>query len=106
MNVETSGAEGKETLPVAIIDVLKWDAAPRVFAYRFENCELNYKSQLIVTESQEAVLVKEGLFYRTRAAYARNEELPFPHEDGVCTYDQQKDAIYSGGMVPSEVCAA
>lgn len=63
MNVETSGAEGKETLPVAIIDVLKWDAAPRVFAYRFENCELNYKSQLIVTESQEAVLVKEGLFY-------------------------------------------
>ena len=48
---------------MAIIDVLKWDAAPRVFAYRFENCELNYKSQLIVTESQEAVLVKEGLFY-------------------------------------------
>jgi len=46
-----------------MIDVLKWDAAPRVFAYRFENCELNYKSQLIVTESQEAVLVKEGLFY-------------------------------------------
>ncbi len=46
-----------------MIDVLKWDAAPRVFAYRFENCELNHKSQLIVTESQEVVLVKEGLFY-------------------------------------------
>lgn len=48
---------------MAIIDVLKWDAAPRVFAYRLENCELNHKTQLIVTESQEAVLVKEGLFY-------------------------------------------
>ena len=46
-----------------MIDVLKWDAAPRVFAYRYEDCQLNYKSQLIVTESQEAVLVKEGLFY-------------------------------------------
>ena len=48
---------------MSMIDVLKWDAAPRVCAYRFENCELNYKTQLIVTESQEAVLVKEGLFY-------------------------------------------
>lgn len=48
---------------MGMIDVLKWDAAPRVFAYRFDNCELNYKTQLIVSESQEAVLVKEGLFY-------------------------------------------
>lgn len=48
---------------MAIIDVLKWDAAPRVLAYHYSDCELNYKSQLIVTESQEAVLVKEGLFY-------------------------------------------
>lgn len=48
---------------MAMIDVLKWDAAPRVVACRYPDCELNYKSQLIVTESQEAVLVKEGLFY-------------------------------------------
>ena len=48
---------------MGMIDVLKWEAAPRVVAYHFPNCELNYKSQLIVTESQEAVLVKEGLFY-------------------------------------------
>ncbi len=48
---------------MAMIDVLKWDAAPRVFAYHFDDCALNYKSQLIVKESQEAVLVKEGLFY-------------------------------------------
>ena len=45
------------------IDVLKWDPAPRVFAYRYPNCQLNYKSQLIVSEAQEAVLVKEGVYY-------------------------------------------
>ena len=45
---------------MAMIDVLKWDAAPRVMAYHYSDCELNYKSQLIVTESQEAVLVMEG----------------------------------------------
>lgn len=48
---------------MSMIDVLKWDAAPRVLAYHYSDCELNYKSQLIVTESQEAVLVKEGQFY-------------------------------------------
>ena len=52
-----------------MIDVLKWDAAPRVVAYRYPDCELNYKSQLIVTESQEAVLVKEGLFYGAQVFY-------------------------------------
>ena len=48
---------------MAMIDILKWNAAPHVFAYRYSDCKLNYKSQLIVTESQEAVLVKEGQFY-------------------------------------------
>ena len=48
---------------MSMINVLKWDAAPRVLAYHYSDCELNYKSQLIVTESQEAVLVKEGQFY-------------------------------------------
>lgn len=48
---------------MAMIDVLKWAAAPRVLAYHYSDCELDYKSQLIVTESQEAVLVKEGQFY-------------------------------------------
>lgn len=43
-----------------LIEVLKWDASPKVFAYKYPNCELNTKSQLIVSESQEAVLVKEG----------------------------------------------
>lgn len=48
---------------MAIIEVLKWEAAPKVFAYKYPNVELNIKSQLIVSESQEAVLVKEGQFY-------------------------------------------
>ena len=48
---------------MALIEVLKWDAAPKVFAFKYPNCELNTKSQLIVNESQEAVLVKEGRFY-------------------------------------------
>lgn len=46
-----------------IIEVLKWDAVPRVFAYKYPNVELNTKTQLIVAESQEAVFVKEGQFY-------------------------------------------
>ncbi len=46
-----------------LVDVLKWDGAPRVFAYRHPNCRLNCKTQLVVSESQEAVLVKEGQFY-------------------------------------------
>ena len=46
-----------------LIDVVKWDSAPNVFAYKFPALELNTKAQVIVSESQEAVLVKEGLFY-------------------------------------------
>ena len=46
-----------------MIDVLRWEAAPNVLAYRFQDCALTYKSQLIVEEAQEAVLVKEGLYY-------------------------------------------
>lgn len=48
---------------MAILEVLKWDSAPRVFAYKYPNVELNTKSQLIVSESQEAILVKEGQFF-------------------------------------------
>lgn len=45
------------------MSVLRWTPAPRVFAFHYPNCQLNYKSQLIVSEAQEAVLVKEGIFY-------------------------------------------
>jgi membrane protease subunit (stomatin/prohibitin family) len=42
------------------ISVLKWDAPPNVFAFKFPNTEITTKSQLIVAESQEAYLFKEG----------------------------------------------
>lgn len=45
---------------MAIIPVLKWNAAPNVFAFKFPNAELTTKSQLIVAESQEAYFFKEG----------------------------------------------
>ena len=48
---------------MAILDVVKWDGAPNVFAYRYPNCELTTKSQVVVYESQEAVFVKDGNFY-------------------------------------------
>lgn len=48
---------------MALIEVLKWDAPPNVFAYRFPQCELTTKSQVVVYESQEAVFVKDGVFY-------------------------------------------
>ena len=48
---------------MAVLDVVKWDGAPNVFAYRYPNCELTIKSQVVVYESQEAVFVKDGCFF-------------------------------------------
>ena len=48
---------------MAILEVVKWDGSPNVFAYRYPNCELTTKSQVIVYESQEAVFVKDGNIY-------------------------------------------
>lgn len=45
---------------MAIIDVVKWDAAPGVFAWKYPSAELSTWTQLIVSESQEACLFKEG----------------------------------------------
>ena len=45
---------------MAIIDVVKWDAAPGVFAWKFPSSELSSWTQLIVSESQEALMLKEG----------------------------------------------
>ncbi len=45
---------------MAIIPVLKWEAPPNVFAYKFPNAQLTTQSQLVVAESQEAFLFKEG----------------------------------------------
>lgn len=45
---------------MAIVDVVKYDGNPNVFAWKFPNSELSTWTQLIVNESQEAILVKGG----------------------------------------------
>ncbi len=45
---------------MAIIDVVKWDAAPGVYAWKYPSSELSTWTQLIVSESQEALMLKEG----------------------------------------------
>lgn len=45
---------------MAIIEVVKYDGLPDVFAWKFPNTELGTWTQLIVNESQEAVLYKGG----------------------------------------------
>jgi len=45
---------------MAIIDVVKFEGPPDVFAWRYPNQELGTWTQLIVHESQEAILYKGG----------------------------------------------
>lgn len=45
---------------MAIIDVVKWDASSDDYAWKFPSQELSTWTQLIVNESQEAVLVRGG----------------------------------------------
>ncbi|MDO4902610.1 MAG: SPFH domain-containing protein [bacterium] len=45
---------------MALIDLVKYDGTSNVFAWKFPNEELSTFTQLIVNESQEAVLVREG----------------------------------------------
>ena len=45
---------------MAIIDVVSWDALPGIFAWKYPSTELSTWTQLIVRESQEAVMLKEG----------------------------------------------
>ncbi len=47
---------------MALVDVIKWNASPNVFAWKFPSEELSTKTQLIVSESQEAILVNQGRF--------------------------------------------
>ena len=48
---------------MAIVEVVKYDGAPEVFAWKYPNAELGTWTQLIVNESQEAVLFKDGKAY-------------------------------------------
>lgn len=45
---------------MAIVEVIKYDGSPDVFAWKFPNTELGTWTQLIVNESQEAILHKGG----------------------------------------------
>lgn len=45
---------------MAIIEVIKYDGNPDVFAWKYPNSELGTWTQLIVNEAQEAILVKGG----------------------------------------------
>ena len=45
---------------MAVIDVVKWNASPGVLAWKFPSQELSAKTQLIVSESQEAIFLKDG----------------------------------------------
>lgn len=45
---------------MAIVDVVSWDSFPGVFAWKYPSSELSTWTQLIVRESQEAVMLKDG----------------------------------------------
>jgi membrane protease subunit (stomatin/prohibitin family) len=45
---------------MAIVEVVKYDGTPDVFAWKYPNSELGTWTQLIVNESQEAILLKGG----------------------------------------------
>lgn len=45
---------------MAIIDVIKYNGSSDVFAWKYPNSELGTWTQLIVNESQEAILIKGG----------------------------------------------
>ena len=45
---------------MALIDIVKYEGGPNIFAWKFPNSELSTKTQLIVNETQEAILFKGG----------------------------------------------
>ena len=46
---------------MAIVDIGKYDGSPDIFAWKYPNTELGTWTQLIVNESQEAILFKSGM---------------------------------------------
>lgn len=45
-----------------VIDFVKWDGDPNTLAWKFDEQELSTWTQLVVNESQEAFLVKQGVY--------------------------------------------
>ncbi len=50
---------------MALINVVKYEGGPNIFAWKFPHTELSTGTQLIVNESQEAILFKGGQAYDT-----------------------------------------
>ena len=48
---------------MAIVEVIKFEGTPDMFAWKYPNEEISTWSQLVVLESQEAVLFKDGRAY-------------------------------------------
>lgn len=44
------------------VEIIKYEGKPDIFAWKYPNSELGTWSQLIVNESQEAILVKGGIY--------------------------------------------
>ena len=62
---------------MGVMDVIKYNGRPDVFAWKYPGEELGTWSQLVVNQSQEAVLVKGGSVadvFRTRNAYVGYKE--------------------------------
>lgn len=47
---------------MAVIDLVKWNGNPNILAWKFPSEELSTWTQLIVNETQEAYIVKEGVY--------------------------------------------
>ncbi|MCC6912033.1 MAG: SPFH domain-containing protein, partial [Flavobacteriales bacterium] len=47
---------------MAVIDLVKWNGSPNLLAWKFPSEELSTWTQLIVNESQEAYLVRGGVY--------------------------------------------
>ena len=48
---------------MALVEVIKFEGTPDMFAWKYPNEEISTWSQLVVSESQEAVLFKDGRAY-------------------------------------------
>ena len=47
---------------MAVIDLVKWDGSPQLLAWKYPSQELSTWTQLIVSESQEAYVVRGGVY--------------------------------------------
>ncbi|ATB70783.1 hypothetical protein SJPD1_2694 [Sulfurospirillum diekertiae] len=47
---------------MAVVDLVKWNGNPNILAWKFPSEELSTWTQLIVNETQEAYVVKEGVY--------------------------------------------